>query len=91
MVTVRGRRTCRVNIAGVVCFRPGQQPHLLYERLVYHGRKREPKSSTWSGYRDLIVATHRPAASNRNRYRRSCSAGVYPPLCAYRMPRPYTR
>jgi hypothetical protein len=57
-MTVRGRRTGRVNIAGVVCFRPGHRPHLLYKLLVYHGRKDEPKSFAWSDYRDLIVATH---------------------------------
>jgi hypothetical protein len=28
---------------------------------------------------------NRPAASNLNRSRRCCSAGVYPPLCAYRI------
>ena len=30
-------------------------------------------------------SSNRPAASSRNRSRRSCSAGVYPPLCPYRM------
>ena len=32
---------------------------------------------------------NRPAASSRSRSRRCCSAGVYPPRCAYRMPRSY--
>ncbi|MEV6150583.1 transposase [Nonomuraea sp. NPDC052129] len=57
-VTVRGRRVGRVNMAGVLCFRPGQRPHLFYKLLIYHGRKGEPKSFTWSDYRDLIISTH---------------------------------
>jgi hypothetical protein len=34
---------------------------------------------------------NRPAASSRSRSRRCCSAGVYPPRCAYRIPRSYAR
>ena len=33
----------------------------------------------------LSPRANRPAASSRNRSRRCCSAGVYPPRCAYRM------
>jgi transposase len=58
VVRVRGRGNGRANVAGVVCFRPGQRPHLLYKLHVYHGRKGEPKSFTWSEYRDLILAAH---------------------------------
>ncbi|GGP13487.1 transposase [Nonomuraea glycinis] len=58
VVTVRGKGSGRVNIAGVVCYRPGHRPHLLYKLLIYHGRKDEPKSFTWSDYRDLIVTVH---------------------------------
>src|SRR6185312_2140906 len=35
--------------------------------------------------------TNRPAASIRSRSRRCCSAGVYPPRCAYRMHPSYAR
>ncbi|PRX60236.1 DDE superfamily endonuclease [Nonomuraea fuscirosea] len=55
---MRGKGSGRVNIAGVVCYRPGHRPHLMYKLLIYHGRKDEPKSFTWSDYRDLIVAVH---------------------------------
>src|SRR5882724_909346 len=34
---------------------------------------------------------NRPAASSRSPSRRCCSAGVYPPRCAYLMPRSYAR
>lgn len=58
VVRVRGRGTGRVNVAGVVCFRPGCRPHLFYRLHVYHGRKDEPKSFAWNDYRDLITAVH---------------------------------
>lgn len=58
MLTVRDRRRGRVNIAGVVAYRPGQRARLLYKLCLYHGRKGEPKGFAWSDYRDLIVAAH---------------------------------
>ncbi|MCK2213357.1 transposase [Actinomadura sp. ATCC 31491] len=58
VVTVRGRGSGRINMAGVVAFRDGERPHLFYKLHVYHGRKGEPKTFSWSDYRDLIVATH---------------------------------
>jgi hypothetical protein len=58
VVTVRGRGSGRINMAGVVCFRDGERPHLFYKLHVYHGRKGEPKTFSWLDYRDLIVATH---------------------------------
>lgn len=36
---VRGRGNGRANIAGAVCFRPGNRPHSFYRLHVYHGRK----------------------------------------------------
>jgi transposase len=59
VVRVRGRGTGRVNVAGVVCLRPGDRPHLFYALHLYHGRKGEPKSFAWYQYRDLIITTHR--------------------------------
>ncbi|MFI0425237.1 transposase [Spongiactinospora sp. 9N601] len=59
VVTVRGRGSGRVNMAGVVAFRDGERPHLFYRLHVYRGRKGEPKTFSWMDYRDLIVATHR--------------------------------
>jgi hypothetical protein len=58
VVRVRGRGRGRVNVAGVVCFRPDHRSHLFYKLHVYHGRKGEPKSFSWQEYRDLITATH---------------------------------
>jgi hypothetical protein len=46
----------------VVCYRPGDRPHLFYELLVYRRRKGEAKGFSWKDYRDLIIATHRQLA-----------------------------
>ncbi len=45
-------------MAGVLCFRPGRRPHLLYRLRLWHGRKGERRGFTWSEYRDLLLATH---------------------------------
>lgn len=57
-VRVRGRGNGRVNIAGAVCYRPGDRPHIFYRLHVYHGRKGEPKTFAWHEYRDLIITAH---------------------------------
>ena len=59
VVRVRGAGGGRVSIAGVVCYRPGDRPHLFYQLRVYRRRKGEAKGFTWSDYRDLIIVTHR--------------------------------
>ncbi|MFF4121771.1 transposase [Streptomyces sp. NPDC001714] len=58
VVRVRGSGRGRVNVAGVVCFRPARRAHLLFRMLVYHGRRHEPKSFTWRGHRALITMAH---------------------------------
>ena len=63
VVRVRGAGGGRVSIAGVACYRPGDRPHFYYQLLVYRRRKGEAKGFTWSGYRDLIIATHRQLAA----------------------------
>ncbi|MFB9474034.1 hypothetical protein ACFFR3_31440 [Nonomuraea salmonea] len=57
VVTVRGKGSGRANMAGVICFRDGERPHLFYRLHIYRGRKGEPKSFPSTDYRDLIVAT----------------------------------
>src|SRR5215470_12582958 len=54
-------------------------------------RRTDPSVTRRSCAISLIVSprANRPAASSRSRSRRCCSAGVYPPRCAYRMPRSY--
>jgi transposase len=58
-VRVRGAGGGRVSIAGVVCYRPGDRPHLFYQLRAYRRRKGEPKGFAWADYRDLIIAAHR--------------------------------
>jgi hypothetical protein len=42
------------------CSGDGQhRPRLFYQLRVYRRRKGEAKGFSWSGYRDLIIATHR--------------------------------
>ncbi|WP_327586828.1 hypothetical protein OHA25_07320 [Nonomuraea sp. NBC_00507] len=52
-------------MAGVVCIRDGERPHLFYKLHVYHGRKSEPKTFSWIDHRDLIVATHQQLGARR--------------------------
>jgi transposase len=63
VVKVRGAGGGRVSIAGVVCYRPGDRPHLFYHLRAYRRRKGEPKGFTWADYRDLIIAAHRQLAA----------------------------
>ena len=56
---VRGSGRGYASAAGVVCFRPGHRPHFFYRLHLWHGRKGERKSFTWTEYRDLIVVVHR--------------------------------
>lgn len=58
VVRVRGANRGRVNIAGVVCFRPGVRSRFLYRLHVCRGRPGERKAFSWQEYRDLIVSTH---------------------------------
>lgn len=46
-------------MAGVVCFRPGDRPHLFYTLRVHRGRTGEPKGFACADYRDLIISAHR--------------------------------
>lgn len=58
MVRVPGSGTGRVNIAGLVCYRPGHRSRLIYRIQVCRGRKGEAKALAWTDYRDLLVAAH---------------------------------
>src|SRR5579859_3553786 len=56
-------------------------------------RRTDPSVTRKSRAISLILSprANRPAASSRSRSRRCCSAGVYPPRCAYRMHPSYAR
>ena len=56
-------------------------------------RRTDPSATRRSRAISVIVSprANRPAACSRSRSRRCCSAGVYPPRCAYRMHWSYAR
>lgn len=58
VVHVRAGGRGRVNIAGLVCYRPGHRSRLIYRIRLYRARKNEPKALTWTDYRDLLTAAH---------------------------------
>ncbi|WP_328853914.1 hypothetical protein OHB01_22080 [Microbispora hainanensis] len=47
-----------MNIAALVCYKPGERSRLIYRLHVYRGRKGEPKTFGWMDYRDLILHAH---------------------------------
>ncbi|MEU0429707.1 hypothetical protein ABZ235_40310 [Streptomyces canus] len=55
VVRVRGRRSGRVSMAGMTCYKPGERSRLIYAVREYRGRKDEPKGFGWRDLRDLIV------------------------------------
>jgi hypothetical protein len=59
VVKVRGAGGGRVSIAGVVCCRPGDRPHLFCQLRACRRRKGEARGFSWQDYRDLIIVTHR--------------------------------
>ena len=58
VVTVSGKGSGRVTIAGLVCYRPGQRGHLSYRMLVQRGRKGERRSLSEADYAAAITAAH---------------------------------
>lgn len=57
-VTVSGKRTGRVSIAGLICAKPGQRTRLIYRVRVCHGRRGEPKGIREHDLADLLSAAH---------------------------------
>lgn len=45
MVRVAGRGGRRLSVAGIVAYRTGQQPRIIYRTMLHRGRKGEPKGS----------------------------------------------
>jgi hypothetical protein len=53
-----GRGKGKVTTAALACYRPGRRSRLIYRQHVWWRRRAEPKSFTWRGYRDLLIAAH---------------------------------
>ena len=58
MVTVCGKGSGRVSVAGLVCLRPGARGHLFYRVRIHRGRKGERRSMSEADYAGLITAAH---------------------------------
>jgi hypothetical protein len=58
VVTVSGKGSGRVSVAGLVCLRPGSRAHLFYRMRIHRGRKGERRSMSEADYAGLIAAAH---------------------------------
>ena len=58
MVTVSGKGSGRVSVAGLVCLRPGARSHLFYRVRIHRGRRGERRSMSEADYAGLITAAH---------------------------------
>jgi hypothetical protein len=61
VITVSGKGSGRVSIAGLVCFQPGRRaspPRLIYRIRPHRGRKGERRSFSERDYADLLDAAH---------------------------------
>ena len=57
-VTVSGKGSGRVSVAGLVCLKPQARSHLFYRMRIHRGRKGERRSMSEADYASLITAAH---------------------------------
>jgi hypothetical protein len=57
-VSVSGKGSGRISIAGLVCVRPHHRGRLMFRTIVHRGRKGERKSFSESDYIGLLDAAH---------------------------------
>ena len=58
VVSVSGKGSGRVSVAGLVCPKPGARGRLFYRVRVHRGRKGERRSMSEADYAGLITAAH---------------------------------
>jgi putative transposase len=58
VVTVSGKGSGRVSVAGLACYRPGERSRLFYRVRTHRGRKGERRSMSEADYASLITAAH---------------------------------
>jgi hypothetical protein len=63
VVTVCGKGSGRVSVAGLTCYRPGARSRLLYRLRVHRGRKGERRSMSEADYAALVTAAHTQLAA----------------------------
>lgn len=57
-MTVAGRAGRKLSVAGIVAYRTGQQPRIIYRTMVHRGRKGEPKGFGEDQFAGLLDAAH---------------------------------
>jgi transposase len=63
VVSVSGKGSGRVSVAGLVCLKPGAPGRFFYRMLVHRRRKGERRSMSEADYAGLIAAAHRTLAA----------------------------
>jgi hypothetical protein len=58
VITVSGKGSGLVSVAGLVCLRPDTRGPLFYRARIHHGRKGERRSMSEADYAGLIAAAH---------------------------------
>ncbi len=58
VVTVSGKGSGRVSVAGLACLKPQARSHLFYRMRIHRGRKGERRSMSEADYASLITAAH---------------------------------
>ncbi|MCW2878242.1 MAG: endonuclease [Sphaerisporangium sp.] len=62
-MTVTGKHTGRVSLAGLLCMKPGRRTRLLFRTIAYHGRKGEKKGFATGDLIAQLVAAHHTLAA----------------------------
>jgi transposase len=63
VVTVSGKGSGRVSVAGLACYRPGARSRLFYRLRIHRGRKDERRSMSEADYASLVTAAHHQLAA----------------------------
>ncbi len=58
VVTVSGKGSGRVSVAGLACYKPGARSRLFYRARTHRGRKGERRSLSEADYASLVTAAH---------------------------------
>ena len=59
VVSVSGKGSGRVSVAGLVCLKPGAPGRFFYRMLVHRRRKGERRSMSEADYAELVTTAHR--------------------------------
>ena len=63
MISVSGKGSGRVSVAGLACLKDDAPGRLSYRMRIHRGRKGERRSMSEADYADLIAAAHRTLAA----------------------------